>query len=184
MKNRTMLLIVGVFLSSTLFAQTYQDTVFTVANDTLLGKVSLNKEKNTFYFTNDSLKEMIVSEKVVTSFVMYSKEFDYERKQFFSLLNNFYELEYGKNAHITIYARVSYKTIVEIGQKYFIQKKEYCLFKNGSPYFLNSDNRKQTLNFLIKDCPVVYRKFKSNSYAADDIFHVLNDYNNCSSIIK
>ena len=193
MKIRLLFLIFNLFLTCTLSAQEsqdtltvqgFQDTVYTFSGDTLLGKVFLNKEKNIFFFANDSLKEQVLLEKDIESFVMYNEESDDEAKQFFNVLNSFYELKSAKNTRIVIYVKATYKMLEEYGQKYFTAQKEYCVFKNGVPYFINKNNQKQTISFLIKDCPAIYNKYKNQFYNVDDVFPVLHDYNTWVSTPK
>jgi hypothetical protein len=184
MKKQLHLFVLLFLMGQLIFAQKEMDTVFTLKGDTLLGKISLQKEKNKFFFTNDTLKETALNPTDITSFVWYGKENDYERKAFYSLLSSFYELEFGKKDYIKVYSKTVYKTVEEYGSKYFTAKKEYCFFKNGSPFFYKPENHRQIIGHLIQDCPAVYAKFKSKFYKEEDVMNIIIDYNKCGALIK
>ncbi len=172
----------GFFVLS-LSAQNNLDTVFTYKNDTLIGRITLNKEKNKFFMATDS-NETVLNATDIVSFVTYSKEDDYDRKEYFTLFGNFYTLEFGKNAPITVYSKVSYKTTEEYGQKYYTAKKDYCFFKNNIPYFYRPENHREIMLFLIQDCTIVTINFQNKHYKTNDPIPVILDYNNCGTAIK
>ncbi len=184
MKKQLHLFVLLLLTGHLLFAQNGLDTVFTLKGDTLLGKISLQKEKNKFFFANDTLKEVALNPTEIISFVWYGKENDYERKAFYSLLSSFYEMEFGKKDYIRVYSKTVYKTVEEYGSKYFTAKKEYCFFKNGSPYFYKPENHRQTIGYLIQDCPAIYNKFKAKYYKEEDVMSIIIDYNKCGALIK
>jgi hypothetical protein len=178
----TTLFLMDIFLKS-LTAQVPTDTVFTLKNDTLVCKITLNKEKNKFFMTTDS-SEKVLNPADIVSFVTNSKEDDYDRKEYFTLFGNFYTLEFGKNAPITVYTKVTYKTTEELGQKYFTAKKDYCFFKNNTPYFYRAENHRETMLILIQDCPIVTINFQNKHYKNTDPIPIILDYNNCGVTTK
>ena len=183
MKSYCICLILSCVFPQLLPAQNNLDTVFTFKRDTLVGKIILNKEKNKFFMATDS-NQFALNPLDISSFVTYNKDDDYERKEYNNLLGSFYVLELGKNDLITIYSKTTYKTTEEYGQKYFTAKKDYCFFKNDTPYFYRPENRKETLLFLVQDCPIVVLNLKNKKYQEDDPMSIILEYNKCGSILK
>jgi hypothetical protein len=178
MKKVCITIFLFAFFTLSMYAQHATDTVFTYKNDTIVGKITLNKEKNKFFIATDS-SEKVLNPIDVLSFAMYSKEDDFERKEFVNLLGNFYTLEFGKNSAIKVYSKVNYKMSIEDGQKYYTAKKDYCFFKNNSPYFYRLENHREMMLALIQDCTIVSINFQNKHYKNNDPIPVILDYNNC-----
>ena len=148
MKSYYALTVLCFLLCQTAYTQNNIDSVFTLKGDTLLGKVTLNKEKNKFFVATDT-SEILLDPSNVASFVTYKKEDDYERKEYSNLLGSFYLIEFGKNAYITVYSKTTYKMKEQYSQKYYTAKTDYCFFKDNVPYFYNAKNYHQTIDKLI-----------------------------------
>ncbi|NJN35148.1 MAG: hypothetical protein HC817_13735 [Saprospiraceae bacterium] len=116
-------------------------------------------------------------------FVCSDKESDYERKEFYNLLGAIYQLEFGKNAPITVYSRSFFKEIKQPDSApFFEQKKEFCFFKKGIPHVFVRDNFKNLMLSLLKECEEVHEKFRKDKYKATDCIKAIMEYNTCGLI--
>jgi hypothetical protein len=156
------------------------DSIWLKTGDTLVGFINLDKEKNAFLFTNDSLKQVELKAIEIVRFVSFPKNYEDERLDIFSVFNAFYFLETQPNAPIRVFTNRTYKTVLNDGPKHFIAKINYCLFKNDVPYFLNTGRSKEILLFLMNDCKKIMEGFKTRKYTLDNFIEAVTQYNRCN----
>lgn len=169
-----------------LFAQksafaTQKDSVFTFTGDTLVGKITIDKDNNQYIFKRkNSQEEEILSPKLTLRFTILSDDGLGEIKQFFCVLETFFMLEFGKNDAITVYAKYKYNKITNDGPTYYTIKKDYCLFKSTVPYFPRFDTLKEDLLVLTADCFKVNQKIKNQKVKIEDLPIIIIEYNHCN----
>ena len=69
------------------------DSIWLKTGDTLVGFITLDKDKNAFLFSNDSLKQVELKAKEIVRFVSFPKNYQEERLDIFSVFNEFYFFE-------------------------------------------------------------------------------------------
>jgi hypothetical protein len=156
------------------------DSVWLKTGDTLVGFIELDKEKNAFLFSKDTLKNSELSPNEILRFVAFPKTNEAERMDVFSIFDTFYFLETPPEASIRIFTNRIFKTVVDDGPKHYIAKTKYCLFKNDVPYFLNQGRSKEILLFLMNDCKKVMDGFKKREYTLDNFIEAITQYNRCN----
>ena len=176
----TVLLLIS---SHFLFAQntnvpTNRDTVYTSSGDTLVGKITIDKDKNKFILKVHAT-ETELDPTIVESFVIFPNDGHYGRQAFSSILGEFYLLQSAKGEPITLYAKSTYEVVEDDGPKYFIVKNKYCLVKNGILYFPDKSIFKEVMVYLTNDCLAVHNKVRKGVYTIDDIPSVVLEYNQC-----
>ncbi len=156
------------------------DSIWLKTGDTLVGFINLDKDKNAFLFSNDSLKQVELKAKEIVRFVSFPKHYEEERFDIFSVFNEFYFLETQPNANIRVFTNRTFKTVLNDGPKHYIAKIKYCLFKNDVPYFLNGGRTREILLFLMNDCKKVMEGFKTHKYTLDNFIEAVTQYNRCN----
>ena len=156
------------------------DSIWLKTGDTLVGFITLDKDKNAFLFSNDSLKQVELKAKEIVRFVSFPKNYQEERLDIFSVFNEFYFLETQPNAPIRVFTNRTFKAVLNDGPKHYIAKIKYCLFKNDVPYFLNTGRSKEILLFLMNDCKKIMEGFKTRKYTLDNFIEAVTQYNRCN----
>jgi hypothetical protein len=158
------------------------DTLFTMKGDTLIGLIELDKKKNNFYFTNLKTPKMELKTADVQGFAHFEPEKDNDKSEYFNIFNNFYRLESSKRGAIRIYASYKYKSRKASGETIYDVEKQYCLFKDGMPYFLNKNNTFEVLEKLTADCPTALVRLRNDKFfTGDEVAMIVNNYNQCMS---
>lgn len=161
-------------------ATTHRDTVFTSAGDTLVGKITIDKDKNKFVLKVHATEKEL-DPTIVESFVIYPNDGHYGRQAYSSIIGEFYLLQSAKNEPITLYSKSTYEAVENDGPKYFVVKNKYCLVKNGILYFPEKSIFKEVMVFLTNDCLAVHNKVRKGVYTIDDIPSIVLEYNQCHS---
>lgn len=156
------------------------DSVWLKTGDTLVGKITLDKEKNAFLFTKETVQNLELKASDLVRLTILPKETDEERSDVFSVFNEFYFLESSPNVPIRIFANRTFKSVLNNGPKYYITQTKYCLFKNDIPYFMKNGRFKETLLFLVNDCKTVVQGFKNGKYNQDNFIEAITQYNRCN----
>jgi hypothetical protein len=156
------------------------DSIWLKTGDTLVGFINLDKDKNAFLFSNDSLKQVELKAKEIVRFVSFPKHEEEERMDIFSVFNEFYFLETHPNAPIRVFTNRTFKAVLNDGPKHYIAKTKYCLFKNDVPYFLSNGRTREVLLFLMNDCKKVMDGFKKRKYTLDNFIEAVTQYNRCN----
>ncbi len=159
-------------------APTNRDTVYTSGGDTLVGKITIDKNKNK-YVLKVHATETELDPTIVQAFVIYPNDGHYGRQAYYSIIGEFYLLQSGKDDPITLYAKSIYEVVEDDGPKYFIVKNKYCVFKNNTPYFPDKNIFKEVMVYLTNDCLAVHNKVRKGVYTIDDIPSVVLEYNQC-----
>ena len=157
------------------------DSVFTKQGDTLVGTIRIDKDNNKFFFSNKAFDDWELKPDSIASFVAYPNAEADEQRQFSTVITDFYMLESGKNADITIYSRNAYQAVTNDGPKYYLVKKRYCLIKNNAPYFPDSGNFKEIMLFLTQDCFKIQEKFRLGEYNFSNYIEGILAFNRCRS---
>lgn len=155
--------------------QIQQDSVFTISKDTLVGKITVEKDKNQYIF-NDSL---VLLPTKIKRFTIFSKQNDEETQVYEAIFDEFYLLELGQNEAITLYAKYSYDKITDDGPTYYTVKKKYCLYKNKIPYFPRPEALKADLLILTADCSKLSKQIKQEKIRVEDLTRLIMEYNRC-----
>jgi hypothetical protein len=156
------------------------DSIWLKTGDTLVGFIKLDKDKNVFLFSKDTLENIEVKSDEVIRLIAFPKNSDEDRLDVFSMFNDFYYLENPPDAIIRIFASRKFKAVLNDGPKHFIVENKYCLFKNDTPYFLNSGRTKDILTLLMNDCKVVMDGFKKGKYSKNNFIEAIAQYNRCN----
>ncbi len=156
------------------------DSIWLKTGDTLIGKITLDKDNNSFLFAKDTAAIIELNAEKVVKFVIKPKKYEDERVDVFSIFGEFYFLETNPNTSIKIYAHRTFKSVLNDGPKYFNVHNKYCLIKNDIPYFLNNSNDKEILLYLMNDCKRVMDGFKSKKYTKDNFIEAVTQYNRCN----
>ena len=169
------------FAQQTPKADTYRDTVFRSLGDTLIGKITIDKDANKYFFVSDTIAETELDPKTVLGFVVIPKDDETDKLYYSSIIGDFYLLETGANDIITMYAKPTFKAVENDGPKYYTVKKKYCLFKNKVIYFPDKNAFKDIMLFLTKDCFDINNKIKNNTLGLNDLPVIVTGYNHCNS---
>jgi hypothetical protein len=158
------------------------DSIWLKTGETLTGKIAFNRDSNTFLFSKDTFKNVKLLPIEVTKIIAFPKKRDEERLDVVSIENDFYFLESDAKATIQIYAKRTFKPILDDGPKHYFVQSKYCLVKNNTPYLLNNSKNKDTLMALVDDCKKVMDKFKSGQFTEDNFIEAVLQYNRCSKL--
>jgi hypothetical protein len=156
------------------------DSIWLKTGDTLVGFIKLDKDKNVFLFSKDTLENIEVKSDEVIRLIAFPKKSDEDRLDVFSMFNDFYFLENPPDALIRIFASRKFKAVFDDGPKHFIVENKYCLFKNDTPYFISGNRAKETLTFLMNDCKAVMDGFKKGKYSKNNFIEAVAQYNRCN----
>ncbi len=181
---RIIITTVLIFAFQSLFAQKDSfniqlDTVYMVTGDSLVGKVSIDKENDRFIFEARDTFTFQLLPKEVKRFTYSLPEHNGEKTTYISILHNFYFLEFGENDAMQGYARYSYQAVEDDGPKYFVTKKKYFFFKGKAAFLPREESFKNDLLILIDDCPKIARKVQYKDIKMEDIAAYVLEYNNC-----
>jgi hypothetical protein len=157
------------------------DSVFLKMGDVLIGKITIDKDKNAFLFSKDTVQNLELKASDILRLTILPKETDEERSDVFSIFNEFYFLESSPNVPIRVFANRTFKSVLNNGPKYYITQTKYCLFKNDIPYFMKNGRFKETLLFLVNDCKTVVQGFKNGKYNEDNFIEAVTQYNRCNN---
>lgn len=157
--------------------QTQKDSVFTISGDTLIGKITVDKDNNQYLF-KDSL---VLLPTKIKGFIISPKQNDEEIHVYKAIFDEFYCLELGQNDEITLYAKYSYNKITDDGPTYYTVKKKYCLYKNKIPYFPRPEALQADLLILTADCSKLVQKIKKEKIKIEDLTRLVTEYNHCSN---
>ena len=89
---------------------TNRDSVFTSVGDTLVGKITIDKDKNK-YVLKVHATETELDPTIVQAFVIYPNDGHYGRQAYYSIIGEFYLLQSGKDDPITLYAKSIYEIV-------------------------------------------------------------------------
>lgn len=155
--------------------QIQQDSIFTISKDTLIGKITVDKDKNQYIF-NDSL---VLLPTKIKRFIIFPRQNDAEIQVYEAIFDEFYLLELGQNEAITVYAKYSYSKVTDDGPTYYTVKKKYCLYKNKIPYFPRPEALKADLLILTADCSKLSKQIKQEKIRVEDLTRLIMEYNRC-----
>ena len=158
---------------------TLKDSVFMLAGDTLIGKITIDKDNNQYLFKVNDTTEVVLSPKTVKHFVVAADAKNDEPMTYAAIFGDFYKSELGKNERIILYAKMTYNKITNDGPVYYTVKKKYCLYKNSMVYFPESVTLEQDLLALTSDCSIVTKRLKKERIKLEDIPSIVLDYNRC-----
>lgn len=158
---------------------TFQDSVFMLSGDTLMGKITIDKDNNQYLFKGDTTAIEVLSPKKVKRFIVSSDDKSEEKSTYAAIFGDFYFAELGQNERIILYSKIAYNKVTDDGPVYYTVKKKYCLYKNSMVYFPQSVNLKQDLLALTSDCSVVVKRIKKEKIKLEDIPSVVLEYNRC-----
>jgi hypothetical protein len=156
------------------------DSIWFITGDTLVGTIAFDKDKNTFFFSKDTIHNLELKPTDISRFVIVPKKEAEESIEVVSVSNEFYVLESSPQAHIRIYSQRTYKAVLDDGPKYYVIQKKYCLFKNNLPYFIGGLRTKETLLSLVNDCKAVKDGFKNGKYNKNNFIEAITHYNRCN----
>ena len=158
---------------------TLKDSVFMLLGDTLIGKITIDKDNNQYLFRVNDTIEDILSPKKVKCFTVAADAKNNEPMIYTAIFGDFYKSELGKSERIILYSKITYNKITNDGPIYYTVKKKYCLYKNSMVYFPESVTLKQDLLALTSDCSVVAKRIKKEKIKPEDIPSIVLDYNRC-----
>ena len=158
---------------------TFQDSVFMLLGDTLIGKITIDRDNNQYLFKANNGVEDILSPKKVKRFVIAEDDKSGEPSRYTAIFGEFYVYELGQNERIIMYAKIAYNKVTNDGPVYYTLKKKYCLYKNSMVYFPQSVTLKQDLLALTSDCSVVVKRIKKEKIKLEDMPSIILDYNRC-----
>jgi hypothetical protein len=156
------------------------DSIWLKSGKILIGTILLNKDKNVFLFSKDTIQNSEIKADDITRLTIFPKKETDERADIFVIFNEFYFLESNPHVPIRVFAHKTFKAILDDGPKHYISQTKYCLFKNDVPYFINSGKTKETLLFLMNDCKAVIDGFKSGQYNKNNFIEAVTHYNRCN----
>jgi hypothetical protein len=185
---KKLLLLLLITSSHSLFAQSdslqiQQDTAFSISGDTLLGKITIDKDNNQYRFKSATL-DTVLNPTKIKRLVHFSKENNNERQVFDAIFYDFYFLELGENELITLYAKCLYTKVTKNGPTYYTVKKKYCVTKNAILYPLKSESLKKDLLFLISDCADMGKKIRREKIRFENLALFIRAYNHCGNSKK
>jgi hypothetical protein len=156
------------------------DSIWLKTGETLTGRIAFNKDSNTFLFSKDTFLNVKLRPSEVTKIIAFPKKREDERLDVVSIENDFYFLESDAKSTIQIYAKRTFKPILDDGPKHYFVQSKYCLVKNNVPYLLNNSKNKDILMALVDDCKKVVDKFKSGQFTEDNFIEAVLQYNRCN----
>ena len=156
------------------------DSIWLKTGDTLSGIITLDKDKNVFSITYDTIQNRELRASEVVHFSISPKKSAEDRVEVFSIFNEFYFLESNPNVPIKVFANKTFKAVENNGPKYYTTQTKYCLLKNDTPYFMNKGRVKETLLFLVNDCKAVVQGFKTGKYNTNNFIQAITHYNRCN----
>jgi hypothetical protein len=156
------------------------DSIWLKTGDTLIGKITIDKDRNVLLFSKDTIQNLELKASEVVKLIILPKKDDEERADVFSVFNEFYFLESRQDVPIRIFVNRTFKPILNNGPKYYLVQTKYCLFKNDIPYFMKNGRFKETLMFLVNDCKTVIDGFKNGKYNQDNFIEAVTQYNRCN----
>ena len=156
------------------------DSVWLKTGDTLRGIITLDKDKNAFFITYDTIQNRELRASEVIRLTILPKKSTEDRIDVFSIFNEFYFLESNPNVSIKVFANKTFKAVENNGPKYYTTQTKYCLLKNDTPYFMNNGRFKETLLFLVNDCKAVVEGFKTGKYTKNNFIEAVTHYNRCN----
>jgi hypothetical protein len=155
------------------------DSIWLKSGETLAGKITFDKDSNTFLFFRDTFRNIQIMPTEVSKLIVFPKKNEDERLDVLSIANEFYFLESDSKATIKIFANRTFKPILDDGPKHYFVESKYCLFKDNTPYLLNNGKSKDTLLFLMNDCKKVMDNFRMGIYNEDNFIEAVIQYNRC-----
>ncbi len=155
------------------------DSIWLKSGETLAGKITFDKDSNTFLFFRDTFRNIQIMPTEVSKLIVFPKKNEEERLDVLSIANEFYFLESDSKATIKIFANRTFKPILDDGPKHYFVESKYCLFKNNMSYLLNNGKSKDTLLFLMNDCKKVMDNFRMGIYNEDNFIEAVIQYNHC-----
>ena len=156
-----------------------KDSVFMLSGDTLIGKITIDKDNNQYLFRVNDTIEDVLSPKKVKCFIIIADAKNNEPLIYTAIFGDFYKSELGRNERIILYSKITYNKIIDDGPVYYTLKKKYCLYKNSMVYFPESVSLKQDLLALTSDCSVVAKRIRKEKIKPEDIPSIVLDYNRC-----
>ena len=156
------------------------DSIWLKTGDTLRGIITLDKDKNTFLVSYDTIENRELRASEVVHLSISPKKNAEDRMEVFSIFNEFYFLESSPNAPIKVFANKTFKAVEDNGPKYYTTQTKYCLLKNDTPHFMNQGRVKETLLFLVNDCKAVVQGFKTGKYTTTNFIEAITHYNRCN----
>ena len=156
------------------------DSIWLKTGDTLRGIITLDRDKNTFLVSYDTIENRELRASEVVHLSISPKKSTEDRVEVFSIFNEFYFLESNFNAPIKVFANKTFKAVENNGPKYYTTQTKYCLLKNDTPYFMNKGRVKETLLFLVNDCKAVVQGFKTGKYTTTNFIEAVTQYNRCN----
>lgn len=177
----------SVFLSLTihfLFAQKdtlyrQQDSVFTLSKDTLIGKITINKDQNQYIFKSQTTDSLILFPTKIRRFIVFSEKTDEAKQVYDTVFDSFCLLESSEQDAIILYAKLSYKKIKNDGLPYYAVTKKYALLKNGTVYNLRKESLRSDLLVLMNDCTSVFKRLKKEKVRFENLPVIVTEYNRC-----
>jgi hypothetical protein len=160
------------------------DSVFTASGDTLIGKVSIDKDNDRFIFESKDTFTIQLLPKTIKKFTYNLVEKNGEKVTYLGILHDFYFLEFGEHSPMSGYVRYTYRPVEDDGPKYHVVTKKYCYFKGKVPFFPRQESFKSDLLLLIDDCPKVVKTVQFRDIKIEEITKYVLDYNNCNGKIK
>lgn len=158
------------------------DSIWLKTGDTLRGIITLDKDKNAFLISYDTIQNRELRASEVVHLSISPKKSIEDRIEVFSIFNEFYFLESNPNTPIKIFANKTFKAVENNGPKYYTTQTKYCLLKNDTPYFMNQGRVKETLLFLVNDCKAVVQGFKTGKYTTNNFIEAITHYNRCNDL--
>jgi phage antirepressor YoqD-like protein len=155
------------------------DSIWLKTGQTLVGKITFDKDSNSFLFFKDTFRNIQLMPNEVSKLIVFPKKNEDERLDVLSIENEFYFLESDSKATIKIFANRTFKPILDDGPKHYFVESKYCLFKDNTPYLLNNGKSKDTLLFLMNDCKKVMDNFRMGIYTEDNFIEAIIQYNRC-----
>ena len=155
------------------------DSIWLKTGQTLVGKITFDKDSNSFLFFKDTFRNIQLMPTEVSKLIVFPKKNEDERLDVLSIENEFYFLESDSKATIKIFANRTFKPILDDGPKHYFVESKYCLFKDNTPYLLNNGKSKDTLLFLMNDCKKVMDNFRMGIYTEDNFIEAIIQYNRC-----
>ncbi len=158
------------------------DSIWLKTGDTLSGIITLDKDRNVFLMSYDTIQNRELRASEVINLSISPKKSAEDRVEVFSIFNEFYFLESSPNVPIKVFANKTFKAVENNGPKYYTTQTKYCLLKNDTPYFMNKGRVKETLLFLVNDCKAVVQGFKTGKYNTSNFIQAITHYNRCNEL--
>jgi hypothetical protein len=155
------------------------DSIWLKTGQTLTGKITFDKDSNTFLFFRDTFRNIQIMPTEVSKLIVFPKKNEDERLDVLSIENEFYFLESDSKATIKVFANRTFKPILDDGPKHYFVESKYCLFKDNTPYLLNNGKTKDILLSLMNDCKKVMDNFRMGNFNEDNFIEAIIQYNRC-----